>query len=100
MTSAVIFFLMSASTAVFAQTSQSPADPMVAVCSGLLAQSPGGVSGDHTKLCACLARETPARLTQADMLAYAQASVENTAPPDDVMQKVMAVATKCLQEAQ
>ncbi len=77
-----------------------PADPMTAVCTGLLAEAPGGVSGDHAKLCACLARETPARLTEADMLAYAQSSLESKAPPDDVMKKVMAIAVLCLQQAQ
>jgi hypothetical protein len=82
-----------------AQTSTT-SDPNAAICAGLLAEAPGGVSGDHTKLCACLVRETPKQLTQADMLAYAQASAESKAPPDAVMAKVMAVATQCLQEAQ
>jgi hypothetical protein len=65
-----------------------------------LAESPGTVSGDKAKLCTCLIRETPARLSQQEMMAYAEASLESKTPPDAVMQKVLAIATACLKEAQ
>jgi hypothetical protein len=34
------------------------------------------------------------------MSAYAQAGLNNTAPPSAVMDKIMAIATGCLNEAQ
>jgi hypothetical protein len=74
-------------------------DPLMGICSGVLAQSPGGVSGDRNKLCTCLVRETPAQLTPTEMLAYAEAAQAGRAPPDAVMQKITRIATQCLQEA-
>jgi len=75
-------------------------DPTQAICSGLLAQGAGTVSGDQTKLCSCLARETPRKLTLADMEAYSEASLNSQPPPAAVMDKVMSLAQACLQEAQ
>ena len=75
-------------------------DSLTSICTGLLAETPGGVSGDHAKLCACLSKETASRLSQSEMMAYAQATVENTAPPDSVMTKIQAIATLCLQPSQ
>ncbi len=75
-------------------------NPMLAICSGFLSQGAGSVSGDKTKLCACLVRETTTKLTAAEMQAYAEASLNSQAPPPAVMDKVMAVATTCLKEAQ
>lgn len=82
-------------------TSQSTTtDSLTGICSALLQQQAGGVSGDHDKLCACLVRETPAQLSLADMSAYEEATLANRAPPDAVMQKITAIATKCLTQAQ
>jgi hypothetical protein len=92
-----------AATAVQAQTrtpSASDAAALTSTCSGFLEQSAGGVSGDHAKLCACLVRETPSRLSLPEMQAYAEAAINNRAPPDAVMQKMTAIATLCLREAQ
>ncbi len=73
---------------------------LTATCSGFLAQGAGAVSGDKAKLCACLVRETPAKLSLDEMQAYAEATINNRAPPDAVMQKMTAIATLCLREAQ
>ncbi|TAL01826.1 MAG: hypothetical protein EPO08_09050 [Rhodospirillaceae bacterium] len=75
-------------------------NPMLAICSGFLAQGAGSVSGDKSKLCNCLVRDTSTKLSTSDMEAYAQASLNSQTPPKDVMDKVMAIATSCLQEAQ
>ena len=75
-------------------------DPLLSLCSGFLDQSAGGVSGNKQKLCSCLVRETPAQLTQEEMIAYAEATVNNRAPPDAVTRKMVASATMCLTEAQ
>jgi hypothetical protein len=69
------------------------------ICSGFLAQSGQGVSGDSQRLCTCLTRETQARLSRAEMEAYSRATSGGQAPPDGVMQKVMGIATQCLAEA-
>ena len=75
---------------------QGSSDPMQSLCSGFLEQSGQGVSGDHNKLCACLVRETKARLTPQEMQAYNKASETGQTPPPAVMDKVIAVATTCL----
>ena len=80
--------------------SGSDAASLTATCSGFLAQGAGAVSGDHGKLCACLVRETPAKLSLPEMQAYAEATINNRAPPDAVMQKMTAIASQCLREAQ
>ena len=81
-------------------TQNNPNNALLGICSGVLAQGAGGVSGDHDKLCACLVRETSTKLTTAEMSAYSEASLNNAAPPSAVMDKVMAIATRCLSAAQ
>lgn len=79
---------------------QGSSDPLVDICTGFLAQSGQGVSGDTNRLCACLTRETQSRLTRREMELYSQATSQGRAPPDTVMQKVLGIATRCLAEAQ
>ena len=81
-----------------AQPRNATANPLAEACSGMLAQSNIN-AGNSDRLCACLLRETPARLTQDDMVAYAEANQEGREPPKPVMDKVTAIATTCLQEA-
>ena len=80
--------------------SASDAASLTATCSGFLEQGAGAVSGNHAKLCACLVRETPAKLSLPEMQAYAEATINNRQPPDAVVQKMTAIATQCLREAQ
>jgi hypothetical protein len=82
----------------FAQQSpsQAPNDPLQSLCSGFLEQSGQSVSGNANKLCACLVRETKARLTPQEMAVYSRASETGQTPPPSVMEKVIAVATTCL----
>ncbi len=74
-------------------------DPLMDICTGFLAQSGQGVSGDAGRLCTCLTRETQVRLSRPEMEAYAQATSDGQAPPERVMQKVMGIAAQCLAEA-
>lgn len=74
----------------------SPGDPLQEICTGFLAQSGAGVSGDPAKLCTCLVTETQKRLTLEEMVAYHSATSMGREPPPAVMQKVMAIATQCL----
>jgi hypothetical protein len=99
MRSAIVILLALAAPASAQTATPAAGTDLSAICSGVLDQSAGGVSGDHTKLCACLARETPARLSQAEMMAYAEATLANKAPPDAVTDKITAIATHCLQQA-
>ena len=78
---------------------KSNADPLQDICTGFLAQSGQGISGDRNRLCVCLSRETKIRLTEPEMKAYARAAETGQPPPDAVMQKVMGIATACLTEA-
>ena len=82
-----------------AQQQNVPTNPLAEVCSGVLAQSNVN-AGNSDRLCACLLRETPARLSQDEMMAYAEANQDGKEPPKDVMDKVTAIATTCLKEAQ
>jgi hypothetical protein len=82
-----------------AQDQNQVSNPLSAVCTGVLAQSNINV-GDADRLCACLIRQTPAHLTPQEMEIYAEASQAGKQPPQPVMDKVIAVATECLQEAQ
>ncbi len=96
-----IVILLALAAPAFAQTNAPATNTdLSAICAGVLAQAPGGVSGDHTKLCSCLTTQTMSGLTQAEMMAYAQSTLENKAPPDAVMTKIVAIATTCLQQAQ
>ena len=85
----------------YGQTALPPgnSDPLAAICTNFLDQGGGGVSGDRNRLCSCLSRETKSRLTQDEMKAYKGAADKGQAPPDALMQKVMAIATVCLTEA-
>ena len=83
-----------------AQSQTQGSNPLHDICSSMLEQGAGGVSGNHTKLCNCLVHETSTRLSNAEMVAYSQASAEGQAPPKAVMDKVMKIATYCLQQAQ
>jgi hypothetical protein len=78
---------------------KSSSDPLQEICTGFLAQSGQGVSGDRNRLCVCLSRETKSRLTEPEMKAYARAAETGQPPPDAIMQKVMGIATACLTEA-
>ena len=94
----IVSFLAMTVLPAFAQQPlpQSSSDPMQSLCTGFLEQSGQGVSGDRNKLCACLVRETKARLTPQEMQAYNKASETGQTPPPAVMDKVIAVATTCL----
>jgi hypothetical protein len=97
--SAVIAGLILAGVApAMAQQQNATTNPLAEVCSGVLAQSNIN-AGNSDRLCACLVRETPARLTQDEMMAYAEANQNGREPPKAVMDKVTAIATTCLQEA-
>lgn len=100
MRSAIVILLAFAAPAVAQTNTPATNTDLAAICSGLLQQAPGGVSGDHAKLCSCLTTQTMSGLTQAEMMAYAQSTVENKAPPEAVMSKIVAIATSCLQQAQ
>jgi hypothetical protein len=82
------------------QQRQGSSDPLVDICTGFLAQSGQGVSGDVKRLCTCLTRETQSQLTRREMELYSQATSQGRAPPDTIMQKVLGIATRCLAEAQ
>ena len=100
MRSAIVILLACAAPA-FAQSKPSVSNSdLTQICSGVLEQAPGGVSGDHTKLCNCLSTETVSRLSQTELLAYAESTMQNKAPPDAVMTKITAIATFCLRQAQ
>ncbi len=92
-------FMSGASIAAAQQTEFGSVDPLMDICTGFLAQSGQGVSGDAGRLCTCLTRETQARLSRPEMEAYAQATSNGQPPPERVMQKVMAIAAQCLTEA-
>lgn len=81
----------------FAQApATTPSDPLRDICTGFLAQSGAGISGDQAKLCACLVGETQKQLTRAEMEAYNKASASGAQPPPAIMRKVMGIATLCL----
>lgn len=82
----------------FAQTSP-PRDPLLEICTGFLAQSGAGVSGDQAKLCTCLVSETQKRLTRQEMEIYNKATTSGAQPPPAVMEKVLGIATTCLTQA-
>jgi hypothetical protein len=75
------------------------ADPLREICSSMLEQS-GGVAGSQDVLCKCLVRETSAKLTRAEMVAYSTATQKGQSPPPAVMNKIMGIATTCLAQAQ
>jgi hypothetical protein len=86
-----------ASGAAFAQTPPNNSnDPLKEICTGFLAQSGAGVSGDQAKLCTCLVGETQKQLTRQEMEIYNKATSSGAQPPAAIMQKVMGIATLCL----
>lgn len=74
-------------------------DPLQEICTGFMDQSGHSVAGDRNKLCACLVRETKARLTVKEMEIYSKAGEAGQPPPTAIMEKVMGVATTCLTAA-
>ena len=97
--SLVFFAALVADSAAIAQTPASSEDPLKEICTGFLAQSGVGVSGDQNKLCACLVAETQKRLTRREMEIYEKAVDSGTQPPPAVTEKVLGIATACLTQA-
>ena len=84
----------------FAQQTPKPAnDPLMEICSSFLEQSGQGISGDRNNLCTCLVRETQARLTRQEMQVYNDAGRTGKQVPDAIMQKIVGIATLCLQQS-
>ena len=84
----------------FAQQTPKPTnDPLMEICSSFLDQSGQGISGDRNNLCTCLVRETKARLTRQEMQIYNDAGATGKQVPDAIMQKVIGIATLCLQQS-
>lgn len=89
--------LMATAPATAQQTApKTGGDPLKEICTGFLAQSGQGVSGDQNKLCTCLVTQTQARLTRQEMEIYNKASSTGQAPPPAIMDKVVGIATTCL----
>ncbi len=81
------------------QTPKQTNDPLMEICSGFLDQTGQGISGDRNNLCTCLVRETKARLTRQEMQIYNEAGQTGKQVPDAIMQKVIGIATVCLQQS-
>ncbi len=92
----VLMLLTLGATPVAAQSTASL--PLAPICMGVLDQSNVEIAGDHTRLCACVARETPKRMTPSEIMVVAQAALQGTAPPNTTLSKVLFVAAQCLQE--
>ena len=94
---AALFLTSLIAAPALAQTApKAAANPLQQICTGFLAESGQGVSGDANKLCTCLVRETQSRLTTAEMEAYSKAAQDGQQPPQAVMEKVIGIATACL----
>ena len=87
---------VAATPAIARQSLGGSGDPLQEICTGFMEQSRQGVSGDRNKLCACLVRETKARLTVREMEIYSKAGETGQSPPPAIMEKVLGVATTCL----
>ncbi len=96
MTKILVFLALLVGGGVFAQVAK---DPLQEICTGFLAQSGAGVSGDRQKLCSCLVTETQKQLTRQEMELYHQAMTSGGQPPPAIMEKVVDVATVCLTQA-
>jgi hypothetical protein len=96
MTKTLMFLTLLASGSAFAQAAK---DPLQEICTGFLAQSGAGVSGDQQKLCSCLVAETQKQLTRQEMEIYHKAMTSGGQPPPAIMEKVVGVATVCLTQA-
>jgi hypothetical protein len=70
----------------------------MSLCSGLLSQSGVATTGQD-KLCNCLISQVTSKLSADDMMAYAQATMNSQTPPPAVMDKVMGIATSCLNQS-
>ena len=81
------------------QTPKPTNDPLMEICSSFLDQTGQGISGDRNNLCTCLVRETQARLTRQEMEIYSAAGQSGKQVPNAIMQKVIGIATLCLQQA-
>jgi hypothetical protein len=81
------------------QSPKASADPLREICSGFLAQSGAGVSGDHARLCTCLVGETQKQLTRQEMELYNKAASSGQPPPAEIMQKVLGIAATCLTQS-
>ena len=73
-------------------------DPMLSLCTGLLTESGSGITAKD-KLCSCLINGVTSKLTADEMTAYAQANLNSQTPPSGVTDKVMGIATSCLNQA-
>ena len=74
-------------------------DPMTSLCTGLLTESGSGITAKD-KLCSCLINGVTSKLSADEMTAYAEANLNSQTPPPGVMDKVMGIATSCLNQAQ
>ncbi len=74
-------------------------DPLMEICSSFLEQSGQGVSGNRNNLCTCLVRETKNRLTPQEMKIYNDAGQTGRQVPDPIMQKIIGIATACLEQS-
>ena len=84
----------------FAQQTPKPSnDPLAEICTSFLDQTGQGITGDRNNLCTCLVRETKARLTPEEMRIYYEAGQMAKQVPDAIMQKVVGIATLCLQQS-
>ena len=81
------------------QTLKPTNDPLMEICSSFLDQSGQGISGNRNNLCTCLVRETKARLTRQEMEIYNAAGQSGKQVPDAIMQKVIGIATLCLEQS-
>ena len=92
--------IVSSATAQAQTLPKSSGNPLEEMCTAFLEQGGAGVSGNHGTLCSCLVREIQARLTRAELEAYNKASESGGEVPPAIMQKVLAVASTCLTQAQ
>ena len=98
MKTVLLLLLAFGSSPAWAQTTS--AVPLAPLCMSVLEQSDINIAGDHGRLCACVARETPKRLSPAEIMLVAQAALQSTAPPNATLSKVFFIAAQCLQEVQ
>jgi hypothetical protein len=92
---AAVFMLAAASS--MAQTlPKTSGDPLKDICTSFLEQGGQAVSGNRDNLCTCLVRETQSRLTPQEMEIYHKAGTTGQAPPPEIMNKVLGIATHCL----
>lgn len=81
-----------------AQAPTAGANPMMQMCSALLGQS-GQIAADGQRLCACLVREVPAKLSDAEMQLYDRSNAAGQPLPDALQAKITGIAVQCLAAA-